>query len=116
MEERLQRYLARCGVASRRKAEELILQGRVQVDGITITRLGAKVDPSRQRVVVDGVPVEPEDTEETLAERILRFEHRIYPQAVKWFVDGRVRVEGRKVVVEGADYSSLPVVPALEEF
>ncbi len=61
MEERLQRYLARCGVASRRKAEELILQGRVQVDGITITRLGTKVDPSRQRVTVDGVPVEPED-------------------------------------------------------
>jgi 23S rRNA pseudouridine2605 synthase len=61
MEERLQRYLARCGVASRRKAEQLILDGRVQVDGCTITKLGSKVDPSRQRVTVDGVPVEPEE-------------------------------------------------------
>lgn len=61
MEERLQRYLARCGVASRRKAEQLISDGRVQVDGVTVTVLGTKVDPSRQQVEVDGVPVEPEE-------------------------------------------------------
>ena len=59
--ERLQRYLARCGVASRRKAEELILAGRVKVDGVTVTQLGTKVDPSTQKVTVDGKPVEPEE-------------------------------------------------------
>ena len=40
MEERLQKYIARCGVASRRKSEELILAGKIKVNGIVITELG----------------------------------------------------------------------------
>ena len=47
MEERLQKYLANCGVASRRKAEELIMQGKVQVNGKVVTELGTKIDPSK---------------------------------------------------------------------
>ncbi|ACV58742.1 pseudouridine synthase [Alicyclobacillus acidocaldarius] len=58
--ERLQKVLAHAGVASRRKCEELILAGRVSVDGEIVTQLGAKVDPSRQRIAVDGVPIELE--------------------------------------------------------
>jgi 23S rRNA pseudouridine2605 synthase len=50
---RLQRALARAGVTSRRKAEELIRAGRVRVDGAVAT-LGLSVDPVRQRVTVDG--------------------------------------------------------------
>ena len=50
---RLQRALARAGVTSRRKAEELIRAGRVRVDGRVAT-LGSSVDPERQRVTVDG--------------------------------------------------------------
>jgi pseudouridine synthase len=50
---RLQRALARAGVASRRAAEELIEQGRVRVDGKVAT-LGMKVDPERQRITVGG--------------------------------------------------------------
>ena len=50
---RLQRALARAGVTSRRKAEELIRAGRVRVDG-TVATLGSSVDPERQRVSVDG--------------------------------------------------------------
>src|SRR5437660_1136626 len=50
---RLQRALARAGVTSRRKAEELIRAGRVRVDG-QVTTLGMSVDPGRQRVTVDG--------------------------------------------------------------
>lgn len=57
--ERLQKYLARCGVASRREAEELIRAGRVKVNGQVVTVLGAKVDPRRDRVQVDGRLVEP---------------------------------------------------------
>ncbi|HSB51161.1 MAG TPA: pseudouridine synthase [Dissulfurispiraceae bacterium] len=53
MEERLQRILAQMGVASRRKAEELILEGRVTVNGET-ARLGMKADPSRDRIKVNG--------------------------------------------------------------
>ena len=45
MEERLQKYLAECGIASRRKCEEYITQGKVQVNGKTITELGVKVNP-----------------------------------------------------------------------
>lgn len=42
MEERLQKYMARCGVASRRKCEEFILAGKVNVNGVTILELGTK--------------------------------------------------------------------------
>lgn len=52
--ERLQKILAAAGVASRRKAEEIILAGRVQVNGQTITELGTKHDPVRDHVRVDG--------------------------------------------------------------
>lgn len=53
---RLQRALARAGVTSRRKAEDLIRAGRVSVDG-TVATLGMSVDPGRQRVTVDGQAV-----------------------------------------------------------
>src|SRR5579863_2103513 len=51
---RLQKVLARAGVASRRAAEELIKAGRVRVDGQVVTELGTKVDPSSRRIEVDG--------------------------------------------------------------
>jgi len=54
MEERLQKYLAQCGVASRRKCEELILQGRVQVNGVTVTELGTKINPEKDKIKFDG--------------------------------------------------------------
>jgi 23S rRNA pseudouridine2605 synthase len=52
--ERLQKILAKAGVASRRKAEELIEQGRVQVNGTVVTELGTKADASRDHIRVDG--------------------------------------------------------------
>ncbi|HRF60921.1 MAG TPA: pseudouridine synthase, partial [Fimbriimonadaceae bacterium] len=58
-EERLHKYLARCGVASRRKAETFIVDGRVSVNGAVVTILGTKVGPLDE-VAVDGVPVKPE--------------------------------------------------------
>jgi 23S rRNA pseudouridine2605 synthase len=54
---RLQRFLARAGIASRRAAEALITEGRVRVDGEVAT-LGSKVDPRRQKVTVSGRPVQ----------------------------------------------------------
>ena len=53
-EERLQKILARAGVASRRKSEELIVAGRVSVNGATVTELGSKADLDVDRVKVDG--------------------------------------------------------------
>ena len=55
--ERLQKFLARAGVASRRAAEQLIADGRVLVNGETITVMGTKVDPQKDLVVVNGKPV-----------------------------------------------------------
>jgi 23S rRNA pseudouridine2605 synthase len=53
---RIQRALARAGVASRRRAEELIAAGRVQVNG-ELARVGQSVDPTADRITVDGTPV-----------------------------------------------------------
>lgn len=52
--ERLQKILAGAGVASRRKCEELILNGKVQVNGETVTTLGTKADPTEDVITVDG--------------------------------------------------------------
>lgn len=59
MLERLQKVIAHAGIASRRKAEELILEGRVTVNGKVVKELGIKVSPD-DRVEVDGIPVERE--------------------------------------------------------
>lgn len=52
--ERLQKVMAHAGVASRRVCEELIRQGRVRVNGQSVTELGRRVDPARDRIQVDG--------------------------------------------------------------
>ena len=57
MQQRLQKVLARAGVASRRKAEELIREGKVRVDGRVVTEMGVKVDPDVQAIECDGMPV-----------------------------------------------------------
>lgn len=57
---RLQKYLAHCGVASRRAAEDWIRQGRVAVNGRVVTEVGVSVDPDTQAVSVDGRVVRPE--------------------------------------------------------
>lgn len=51
---RLQKYIAEAGIASRRKAEELILQGKVQINGKVVTELGIKVNPDKDEVICNG--------------------------------------------------------------
>jgi len=94
-EMRLQRALARAGVTSRRKAEDLIRAGRVRVDGV-VAEIGSTVDPGRQRVTVDGRP--------------------LAAPAIAWFalnkplgyVVSRGDPEGRKTI-----FHLLPKVPGL---
>ena len=57
MLERLQKVLAKAGVASRRRAEELIRQGKVRVDGKVVTEMGTKVDPKTQDIECEGIPL-----------------------------------------------------------
>lgn len=54
---RLNKFLAEAGVASRRKADELIKQGRIEVNGKVVTEFGVKVDPEKDIVTFDGEPV-----------------------------------------------------------
>jgi 23S rRNA pseudouridine2605 synthase len=54
---RINKFLSECGAASRRGADELILAGRVQLNGVAVTEPGVRVDPVSDRVLVDGNPV-----------------------------------------------------------
>ena len=96
-------------------AQKRAVEFGVKVSGCTVHIVDSSVDggPVIAQAVV---PVLPEDDEESLSERILSYEHRILPQVIQWFSEGRVRVEGRRVLIEGANYGSLPVNPALEKF
>ena len=58
--ERLQKFMARCGVASRREAESIILSGRVKVNKKVVTELGTKVDEDNDKVFLDGELIRPE--------------------------------------------------------
>lgn len=64
---RLQKYLASCGVASRRHAEKLITEGRVSVNGETVTVLGTCIDEMNDVVQVDGAFVKPEEEKHYIA-------------------------------------------------
>jgi 23S rRNA pseudouridine2605 synthase len=59
MEERLQKILSRAGIASRRAAERILLEGRVTLNGQSVTELGTKADVARDDIRVDGVRVRP---------------------------------------------------------
>lgn len=54
---RLHKYLAACGIASRRKAEEMISNGRVTINGVVVTSMGEKIIPGKDAVCCDGKPV-----------------------------------------------------------
>ncbi len=58
---RLQKYIADCGITSRRKAEELIIQGKVSVNGNVVTELGTKVIPNIDKVEYNGKEIKIKD-------------------------------------------------------
>lgn len=87
--ERLQKVLAQAGIASRRKSEQLILAGRVKVNGQRITKLGVKVNPDHDQIEVDGRPIKREK------KKIFLF------YKPKFVITSMVDPQGRKVV---ADY------------
>ena len=64
---RLQKYLALCGVASRRKAEQMIAEGKVTVNGVVISEMGVQVDENSDQVCVLGEQVMPEPEKHYLA-------------------------------------------------
>jgi phosphoribosylglycinamide formyltransferase-1 len=83
-------------------AQRQALQHGVRVAGATVHFVDEGMDTG-PIVLQAAVPVQPEDTEDTLAARILAEEHRIYPEAVRLFAEGRLEIDGRRVrIKEGA--------------
>ena len=72
----------------------------VRFSGCTVHFVNEECDEG-PIIIQAVVPVFPDDTEESLAARILKQEHRIYPRAIQLYSEGRLRVDGRRVVVEG---------------
>lgn len=79
-------------------AQRQALAYGVKVAGVTVHFVDEGVDTG-PIVLQAAVPVEPDDTEETLAARILVQEHRLYPEAIRLFADGRLTIVGRTVLI-----------------
>ncbi|HXI02753.1 MAG TPA: phosphoribosylglycinamide formyltransferase [Candidatus Saccharimonadales bacterium] len=81
-------------------AQRQAVEYGVRWSGATVHFVDEGLD-SGPIVLQAAVPVEPGDTEETLSARILDEEHRLYPEAVRLYFEGRLRIEGRKVRITG---------------
>jgi phosphoribosylglycinamide formyltransferase-1 len=85
------------GLGTHRRA----LQEGVKIHGCTVHFVTAQMDCG-PIIVQAAVQVLPDDTEQTLAARVLRQEHLIYPEAVRWFMEGRLRISESAVDVSSA--------------
>jgi phosphoribosylglycinamide formyltransferase 1 len=79
-------------------AQRQALEHGVRITGATVHFIDEGVDTG-PIVLQAAVPVERGDTEETLAARVLAEEHRLYPEAIRLFAEGRLRIDGRRVIV-----------------
>lgn len=88
----------------------------VRFSGCTVHFVNEECDQG-PIIIQAVVPVFPDDTEESLSARILKEEHRIYPRAIQLYSEGRLRVEGRRVYVEGLtkEEGQALILPPLKE-
>ncbi|MGH7236786.1 MAG: phosphoribosylglycinamide formyltransferase [Nitrospiraceae bacterium] len=82
-------------------AQKKAVDWGVKITGCTVHFVTEGVDEG-PIIIQAAVPVLPGDTADTLSARILTQEHRIYPRAIQLYAEGRLRVEGRRVLVAGA--------------
>lgn len=71
----------------------------VKISGCTVHFVDEGMDTGPV-IIQAAVPVFHDDTEELLSERILRLEHKIYPEAIKLYAEGRIEIEGRRVRIK----------------
>jgi phosphoribosylglycinamide formyltransferase-1 len=99
------------GLQTHRRA----LQDGVKIHGCTVHFVTAAVDHG-PIVIQAAVPVMPDDTPQILASRVLQAEHRIYPQAVRWFLQDRLKLSGQMVAVSrAAVHDSVIYSPGLQD-
>jgi phosphoribosylglycinamide formyltransferase-1 len=85
------------------------LEYGVKFSGCTVHFVDEGVDTGP--IIIQSVlPVHDDDTEETLAARILEEEHRIYPQAIQLYADGKIEIDGRKVKIKSASKTFFPAL------
>ncbi len=72
----------------------------VKISGCTVHFIDEGVDTGPV-IIQAAVPVYEDDTEDSLSERILKQEHKIFPQAIKLYTEGKIAVKGRKVTIKG---------------
>ncbi|MDH3445402.1 MAG: phosphoribosylglycinamide formyltransferase [Deltaproteobacteria bacterium] len=99
------------GLHVQRKAVEY----GVRFSGCTVHFVNEECDEG-PIIIQAVVPVLPGDTEDALSARILKEEHRIYPRAIQLYAEGRLRVDGRRVIVDGSalDEKAVLVQPSLD--
>jgi phosphoribosylglycinamide formyltransferase-1 len=83
------------------RVQQQAIDAGVRISGCTVHFVTADLDAG-PIIAQAAVPVLPDDTAETLAQRILRQEHRLYPQVVRWFAEGRISLAGGRVMVKDA--------------
>jgi phosphoribosylglycinamide formyltransferase 1 len=96
------------GIDTHRRA----LRDGVKIHGCTVHFVTPDLD-SGPIIVQAAVPVLPQDTEQTLAARVLEQEHRVLPQAVRWFFDGRLQLAGNQVRLAGECHYPDPIISPL---
>lgn len=79
-----------------RRVHEAVLKYGVQWTGVSVHVVDEEYDTG-PIVLQEPVRVEPDDTPESLAARVLKVEHRLYPEALRLFAENRIRIDGRKV-------------------
>ncbi len=88
--------------------QEQALNYGVKVSGCTVHFVDEGVD-SGPIIIQAVVPAFHDDTEESLSARILEYEHKIYPAAIRLFAEGRLKVDGRRVIIEGDPHETWAV-------
>ncbi len=76
-----------------------VIESGVKITGVTVHIVDEEYDHG-PIVLQKAVEVKDDDTPETLAERVLKVEHEVYPEAIRLFVEGKVNVFGRKVIIK----------------
>ena len=83
------------------RVHEAVIEHGCRVSGATVHLVDEEYDTG-PILLQEPVPVHPDDTPRSLAARVLQVEHRIFPEALQLFAQGRARVEGRRVVIRDA--------------